>query len=358
MSSNDLIKSVCAPRIFVRRSEPVLLCQAAGEAYIKGSLLFAPTRLLKISLANREKEFAIDDRVSWEGNEVRILPESGVPFLTEDALYPEIKGERALEWHRDRRRYLHFYEGHYFHQLQIVIDYETDAAWDGVRALVELERLPQYRSLIRDGGNISIALIGDSISKGGNASATENVSPFQPSYEKLIIAGIRQQVKGVVDFENFAVGGMTAAWGRGQIDRVAERRANLVMLAFGMNDASELRSVEEFMDDMNHMIAKVRKNPDTEVLVISGMSPNPAWHLAELQRREEYHQEMGELRTVGVAVADVRSLWDAVVAKKGFWSMTGNGINHPNDFGHRLYAHVIGATLGLPVGLPVGDGIS
>ena len=26
---------------------------------------------------------------------------------------------------------------------------------------------------------------------------------------------------------------------------------------------------------------------------------------------------------------------------KQYWDLTGNGVNHPNDFGHRIYAQVL-----------------
>lgn len=347
MSSIALPELGQASPITVRKSEPVLFYQAAGEDSVKGSLLFAPTRVLKISLANGEKDFPAHIAGIGEGNEMRINLASGIPFLTEDELYPTVKSERTVERHRDGRRYLHFSEGNYFHHLQVVIDYETDGVWEGPLTTPELVWLPRFQRLITDGSRISIALIGDSISTGANASGTVDAYPYQPSYEKLLIDSIQQKTVGVVSFENFARGGMGAAWGREQITRVAEKNANLVIIAFGMNDASELRSIEEFIGDIKCMIEEVRKNPGTEVLIISGMSPNPAWSLAEPLRRCEYHKALGSLRDVGVAVADVRSVWDAVVEKKGFWSVTGNGVNHPNDFGHRLYARVLRGALGL-----------
>ena len=30
-----------------------------------------------------------------------------------------------------------------------------------------------------------------------------------------------------------------------------------------------------------------------------------------------------------------------MMVRKSPYDLTGNGINHPNDFGHRLYAHTI-----------------
>jgi hypothetical protein len=47
------------------------------------------------------------------------------------------------------------------------------------------------------------------------------------------------------------------------------------------------------------------------------------------------------MREKGIAVADVTSLWTKALERKTFYDLTGNGVNHPNDFGHRLYAHVL-----------------
>ncbi len=67
--------------------------------------------------------------------------------------------------------------------------------------------------------------------------------------------------------------------------------------------------------------------------------------------------------TAGAVLADVTSLWRDVLTRKGVYALTGNGVNHPNDFGHRLYAQVILSLLVDPLdwdpasqlsGLPAG----
>lgn len=40
-------------------------------------------------------------------------------------------------------------------------------------------------------------------------------------------------------------------------------------------------------------------------------------------------------------VADLTSIWNGFLELKHEWDQTGNGVNHPNDFGHRIYAQVI-----------------
>ena len=40
-----------------------------------------------------------------------------------------------------------------------------------------------------------------------------------------------------------------------------------------------------------------------------------------------------------------RAVWTALLARKPFFALTGNGVNHPNDFGHRIQAQAILALL-------------
>jgi acyl-CoA thioesterase-1 len=55
----------------------------------------------------------------------------------------------------------------------------------------------------------------------------------------------------------------------------------------------------------------------------------------------EYRDGLAGLCDDGVVIADVTSLWSALLARKSQYDLSGNGINHPNDFGHRLYAQTI-----------------
>ena len=41
------------------------------------------------------------------------------------------------------------------------------------------------------------------------------------------------------------------------------------------------------------------------------------------------------------ALADVQTVWRKFLQRKSFYDLTGNGVNHPNDYGHRIYASVI-----------------
>ena len=47
----------------------------------------------------------------------------------------------------------------------------------------------------------------------------------------------------------------------------------------------------------------------------------------------------------GVVLADMTSMWEALLTRKRFYDLTGNGVNHPNDFGHTIYAQSLLALL-------------
>lgn len=54
---------------------------------------------------------------------------------------------------------------------------------------------------------------------------------------------------------------------------------------------------------------------------------------------------MSALCRPGIALADMTSVWEEFLRRKKDSDLTGNGVNHPNDFGHRVYAQVLSALL-------------
>ena len=318
--------------------EPVLLVRRAGEEMLRANLLYAPSRIFTASAANRTGPGWLDGAgVQMNKREILIDAGSGLPFFEESDLYPAC-GEETSFACLDGKRALRFSEGSYFHDRQVLIDYETEERWAGPSAGCAGDRLPAFRAALDGRKDVKIALLGDSISCGANASGFTGAVPHQPPFFRLYEHLLGELTGATATVVNFSKGGMTAGWGVGQVDQVIRAEADLVILAFGMNDASEKITVAEFTDHIRTMRDAVQSSPHTEVVVLSGMSPNPQWHLQEVPRRQEFHDSLWHLASERTVICDVRSVWDHMVSRKGFWSMTGNGINHPNDFGHRIYA--------------------
>ncbi|MBM4074589.1 MAG: VCBS repeat-containing protein [Planctomycetes bacterium] len=71
------------------------------------------------------------------------------------------------------------------------------------------------------------------------------------------------------------------------------------------------------------------------------MLGNRDWIRLRAESFPEYRDALKKLTGPGIALADVTSVWEEFLKLKKDWDQTGNGVNHPNDFGHRVYAHVI-----------------
>ena len=140
-----------------------------------------------------------------------------------------------------------------------------------------------------------------------------------------------------------AVGGTDTAWGLSQVDAIVASRPDLVVLAFGMNDSGG-RTPGEYRAVTKKIMDKVRETvPEAEFILVATMLGNRDWILLHHDYFPEYRAALAKLCGPGVALADLTSVWTAFLEHKKDWDLTGNGVNHPNDFGHRVYAQVLSA---------------
>jgi lysophospholipase L1-like esterase len=188
---------------------------------------------------------------------------------------------------------------------------------------------------------LTICLTGDSISEGYDASGFHGVPPYQPAFGELVASGLEQHNGGAVRLTNLATAGWTAADALWDTARISAAKPDLVIVAFGMNDACYAQA-DEFATNLSTMLKDVRDEvADVEFVVVSPMLPTPdcTWVIAS--RFDEYRAALSELTGEGVVLADVTELWSQIVARKDPHDLSGNSLNHPNDFGHRLYAQTI-----------------
>ncbi|MBN1343133.1 MAG: SGNH/GDSL hydrolase family protein [Phycisphaerae bacterium] len=285
------------------------------------------------------------------GGEALVLPEgSRIPFMKREDLYPKPGAAKSIKQHRNGKSYLFFGEGHMFHDLQVEVTYtHSGKEWSergGYVPAAASEQLPKTMDKLRHGRPLALALLGDSISAGGNASKCIGAKPHMPAYGELVGEALEARYGSKVTFKNFSVGGKASGWGVSVIDKVAAEKPDLVMLAFGMNDASGRLGPEKYAANMKRQVEAVRRvNPDAEFILVATMTGNPEWCHTSMQHYVDYRDELKRMIGPGVAVADLTSLWTDLLKRKRFHDLTGNGVNHPNDFGHRLYAQVILALL-------------
>jgi lysophospholipase L1-like esterase len=262
-------------------------------------------------------------------------------------MYPKVTDQNSLAGSKAHPgKVLLFAEGHLFHDLQTVAEYETDERWTGFVPARAAEFLPRTIARLESKEPLRLVVLGDSISAGANASAFIRANPYLPPYPQRVARGLEALGASHVTLINLAVGGKTSSWGLTRLPDVIADKPDLLIIAFGMNDALRGDSVgalpRQYGSNMREMITRARRAlPKCEIILVASMIGNPDWDHLEQSRFRQFRDELLRLEGPGVAVADVTSFWAAVLKRKSFADLTGNGLNHPNDFGHQIYSQVI-----------------
>jgi lysophospholipase L1-like esterase len=150
----------------------------------------------------------------------------------------------------------------------------------------------------------------------------------------LVANTLQKRFGSKVTLVNFGASGAEAGWGVEMVPKVTAEKPDLVFLAFGMNDGGGYdKKMTKMRDDV------IAQNRDADIVMVSPMTMNPLFAGAEgFIWKAKF---LGELVKENMALADVTAPWIEVLKSKNFSDISGNNVNHPNDFGHRLYAHVI-----------------
>lgn len=229
----------------------------------------------------------------------------------------------------------------------VTVDYahEKQEWFDGA-SLDRSHLLPKTSGLLRAGEPLNICVIGDSISAGYDATGFRGVPPFQPPYVELVAHALTTAGRSSVRMHNHAVAGWTTEHAQWEVPEVALRDPSLVFIALGMNDASYAEP-DHFAERIAAMTLQLSAHSaDTEFLLVTPMLPTSACTWVNTDVIDGYRTALLALERPGTAVADVTRVWRAVLERKDPLELSGNGTNHPNDFGHRVYAQTVLAALG------------
>jgi lysophospholipase L1-like esterase len=294
------------------------------------SLLFPPDEILAVTSAAGDvayvegADYAIDHRM---GRIVR-LAGSRMPCVTREAI-------TAADGALTHGRIVAVTYTHALGQRASHVPASADAG------------LPRVRQRLQRREPLTICLTGDSISEGYDGSGFHGVPPYQPAFGAMVASALAQRYGGPVQLHNLAVAGSTAANALWDTARIVAAKPDLVIVAFGMNDAC-YADAGEFAANIAGILRRVRDDlPDAEFVLVCPMLPTPECTWVNAARFDQYRVALDGLTGDGAVLADVTRLWSEVIRRKDPHDLSGNGFNHPNDFGHRLYAQTILATIGI-----------
>ncbi len=319
-------------------NESVMMVSKDGKQP-ESRLLFKPRRILSVS--NSGLDTVYKEHVDWEYKDGRIvlLPGSKAVFMTDSQLnadsakkfFPKKGGGRVLHQ-----------EGDFFHQHQLAVTYKHRRnEWKGLIPVFKPDALPVTIDALRNKKPVRILLYGDSIAAGANSSGRAGADPKLPDWGTLVVEKLKRHYQGNINFTNTAVGGKTSKWGLETIkENVIAHSPDLVILAFGMNDGTGKLDPQKFKDNISGMISQVREsNKNAEFILIATMLPNPESLFEGTQ--PEFAKVLDELVAPGITMVDMSAVHRELLKHKSYQDMTGNNINHPNDFLIRWYAQEI-----------------
>ena len=242
----------------------------------------------------------------------------------------------------DRPKYSFYGEGQIITDKQIAITYGHDDVWDDFVPTYQGNKISNFVKKLENKEPATILFYGDSITAGCNSSGTSyggNIPPYAEPWAVMVHKYLEEKFNTSIKYVNTAVPGMNTLWALNNYEEnVNKYNPDLLVLAFGMNDGEE---PEKHIEKIKKILNGVQEhNPNIEVLLVASTIANPETTWCA-ETKLHYIDEYNKLNMNNVAVVDMTSMHLALLKKKNFRDMTGNNINHPNDFLARVYAQNI-----------------
>jgi len=311
-----------------------------------GQLLFSPVEIRSVQRANRSEVFEEGTDYTVDTNGLITLPPgSGIPVLDYyavviDPLY-RFTDTNGIPFYSPGETTKHS-------NYDVVVTYIYDHAAESLDDLAAghwVSKLTNSTDLLQMQHPLNITFFGDSITYGAQASSlAPGAEPFAPAFPTQVTEALKARFGyDQINYANKAVGGTTSSWGLQEIQQVINTDPDLVVLAFGMNDAGGVPPATYKQNTEDMILALRAANAHVSIVLVAEFSPNPEWGGAYYSIRAENRDALYDLYSTyeNMAFVDVGAVSRQVADKKKFQDFSGNVINHPNDFLHKIYAELI-----------------
>ena len=325
------------------------------DGRITAKLLFTPTKLISVTDYSLKNEYTEGVDYTWDGasNELVLTENSSIPYFTQENLKGYDDNGKAYSTNisfvtgeeKFRIGGALYCVGKYLYEKQVAVTYEYEyGSYDGPVTEYQGDRLPKTIAKMKAGEKLTICWYGDSVFEGCDASGFRDRAPNMASFPTLVPKYLKSYYDCTFKNNNKSQGGEDTAYAVKNMKTVTAGSAapDLVIIGWGMNGNL---TGEENAANVQKIIEYVRSvNPDCEFLLVSCVNPNPdsGMKIYQEQVAAEYEKLAGE----GVGFVNMLSVQDYILETKDFISISGNNINHPNDWFIRIHAmHILSALI-------------
>lgn len=294
-----------------------------------------------------------------ESNKIKRIIGGNLPYFEVDEYFRKepnaqiiLKADaEKLEYSFPEQRYIYFSEGVEGLNRYIAVSYKINESL-APDFIVGDARLQAFVDGLKQKKKAKILLYGDSITVGCNATGTSyggNVSPYLPDWNTLMKLYLEKKYSANIEVCNQAVCGWGSIHGVENFEKKCAAESpssDLFCIGYGANDL--FTSPEDFKANIANMIEGYFKgNPNGNVLLYSTLLPNNqtiGWRVNQPLFEKVLLELADEYDRVGVAKVSSTFLWLESQGKQTR-DLLANSVNHPNDFGVRIYAQVLLKTL-------------
>ncbi len=328
-------------------NETVLLSEQDGA--IRGNLQYKPVKILSVRDYAWQNEYPASD-YTVNGNTITMNAGGTMPYWEEGyfkgqdipAPYREVTSITNVETDWVLMGASIYTEGSliYGHQISVSYVYDVQDLKREEFASYQTSGMDKVKAKLSQGEDVKIVAIGDSVAEGCSSSAHFNREPFMENWVTQSTKALDAAYAGNVTVKNVAVGGKTSEWGAAavQVNSIVKETPDLVIVHFGINDAGGNVTKGAYRDNMEKLIGDVQARvPNCEFLLVKAFTPNPLNYNA--RQFEQYWSALDAIceSYEGVYTLDMYTPSVTMLQTKKYMDVTGNGINHVNDFSSRLY---------------------
>lgn len=325
----------------VYNESSVLLQDAQGA--VSARLAFPAEEILNVRSAMGFMEWKQGEHWRLDAGRTAIewIGEPPIDAIPMDQLYPPAGAPNSYKHRKGNpEQNLLYMPGKWFHERNIELTYRRQN-FDQFASLNLPKQLEKSLDKLHRKSRLVLAVSGDSISTGLDASATTLTIPNQSGYPELVAAQLTRDFGAPIELVNRSVAGWSIANGIDDLEKLLESKPDLLIVAYGMNDVGR-RDPDWFAKQARLFQERAKERlPELEILWVAPMLGNREWVHTPREMFFAYRDALQGIVKDGESLVDMTEIWRQLLDHKHDLDLTGNGLNHPNDFGHRLYAQAI-----------------
>ena len=346
------------------------------------SLLYPATKIISVTSYDGSVTYVEGvDYILTPDGKLKITESSSIPAITSEVYYNHPEAMLQIE-HNGEKKWVYWGEGNAMTKWQICVSYEHQSKWDGFLQDCHTDQFESIINKLQAGEDITVFFYGDSITCGANSSWYVGHSPDQYPYSMLFVNTLADLFdytvnyidvsdldplikstpkpyivgeRGTITYINTAVGGWTAKDGINNFDKfvkpyIEKYGCDLFCVAFAGNDAASGHTPVMVANNYAKIIEKAHEIcPELHFMMISSMVNTPistnGWSTPSMLEHEDQFKiasrRLNISKKVPGAVVCMTSMSMSLLNYKEFADYSGNNINHPNDFLHRIYAQLL-----------------